>query len=548
VTRLARLRDVFVPNVDPVGAYFCTYGLDSRFFEAEVLPALFPNSMSLDRQAGTASGYLNAADAALQRVDVGVFYDHLTDGEGPELIYASWPVDVRPRSFHAKLMLLDYGGFVRVVISSANLTPAAWTRSLELFVVEDLQRGTPHPWAGGLRSFVEELVTRIPAAHIDHRKSLGDLLTAIPSLTGADRVTSTWQEPLLAALFDGLEAPCHVDVVTPFFEGVDGEGVFDAIAAKAPQLSGRIFVSATTDHGRAQVTGPPDKLDALLASGRWAMHGVRQTWDGDEPGAPARSLHGKALVVAHADGARVMAGSANVTRAALLGTARSAAAAGEANVELVVLRDTTAAAARGALPQADALNAAAIDFVEPADTGDEPAGAGPERYVLEATYFAREGELEVVFERDAPTLAVSYRNRPLFTSTTSTTRISMSLGLARYIVVDDGDAAASVPFTIVDAHLLIPRGSRAAIGLEDFLDVLAGHRELPERPGKVLSLAPRDLPSVTNWSAAAAQSVAAVPGRRPGSRAGDRARTTLRARAAMRAGKPRAAEGAQEPP
>jgi len=195
---LARLRDVFVPNVDPERAYFCTYGLDARFFETELLPALLPNSVSLDREAGTPSAYLNAADSALQRLDVGVFYDHLTDDEGPELIYATWPVDVRPRAFHAKLMLLDYGSFVRVVISSANLTPAAWTRNLELFVVEDLDRGTAHPWAAGLRAFVADLVEQIPETQVAYRRSMGTILDDIPDARGADRVTSTWQEPALS--------------------------------------------------------------------------------------------------------------------------------------------------------------------------------------------------------------------------------------------------------------------------------------------------------------------------------------------------------------
>ena len=58
------------------------------------------------------------------------------------------------------------------------------------------------------------------------------------------------------------------------------------------------------------------------------MHGVRQTWEGDESGAPARTLHGKALALIHAGGARVMVGSANVTRAALMGTARSSTRSG----------------------------------------------------------------------------------------------------------------------------------------------------------------------------------------------------------------------------
>lgn len=485
MTRLARLWDVFEPNVDPERAYFCTYGFDPRFFEAELLPALLPNSVSLDRAAGSESAYLNAADTALQRHDIGVFYDHLFEGQGPELFYGSWPVDVRPRAFHAKLMLLDYGDFVRAVISSANLTAAAWTTNLELFLVEDLERGTPHPWASGLRSFVAQLVQHVPDTHADHRRSLGELLTGIPdSGAGADRVTSTWQESLLPALFDGLDSPTRIDVVTPFFEGVHGEGVFDSIRARAPRITGRLYVSTTTDHGRAQVVGPATKLDELLDSGGWTMHAVRQTWEGDEPGAPARGLHGKALALTHADGARVMVGSANVTRAALIGTARSAAHGGQSNVEIVVLRDTTVSDARGVLPQADLLNRGEVDFIDRTDGEEEDVVLGPERYVLESTYYGREGELQIIVVADAPPLSFRYEDKLLFHEGAAMRRAPVALGVARYVVVDDGSATGIVPFTVVDAHLLVPRGSRPTIGLEDFLDVLAGGRELPLRPSE----------------------------------------------------------------
>jgi hypothetical protein len=85
VTAFARLRDVFLPGREPERAVFCTYGFDARFFEAEVLPAMLPESLALDREAGSSSAYVNAADVALQRREVGVFYDHLL-GDGPELL------------------------------------------------------------------------------------------------------------------------------------------------------------------------------------------------------------------------------------------------------------------------------------------------------------------------------------------------------------------------------------------------------------------------------------------------------------------------------
>ena len=479
---LARLRDVFLPNRDPQRAYFCTYGLDPKFFEGELLPALFPNSLALDREAGTASAYVNAADTAMQRHDVGVFYDHLA-GDGQELQYGAWPVNVRPMAFHAKLMLLDYGDVVRAVISSANLTAAAWTRNLELFLVEDLQRGSTHAWAAGLATFVERLVDQIPEEHVQHRLALGTILDGVTPAVGSDRVTSSWDEPLLDALFAGVSKPQALDVVTPFFEGVDGEGVFDSVERRAPGIGGRLFVATTTDHGRPQVTGPPEKLGALIANGRWTMHGVRQTWDGDETGAPARGLHGKLLTLEHADGARTMVGSANVTRAALLGRARRDGSGGGSNVETVVLRDASLAAVRRLLPQADLLAADEVDICELPEGEAEGAITGPEALIRSATYFGKTAELEIVLTDDAPHLTFAYAGTELFAdSTGAVRRAPLVLGMDCFVTVALEGATAIVPFTVVDAMALMPRGARRSITLDDFLDVLAGGRELPTRP------------------------------------------------------------------
>jgi hypothetical protein len=177
-----------------------------------------------------------------------------------------------------------------------------------------------------------------------------------------------------------------------------------------------------------------------------------------------------------------MVGSANVTRAALIGTARSSTQSGLSNVELVVVRNTTPRDARDVLPQADPLDRSEVDFVDQADGQEQDTVPGPERHVVQATYYGREGELEIIVGPDAPTLTFRYENKLLFGGSAVTGRIPVRLGIARYVVIDDGIATGVVPFTVVDAHLLSPRGSRAAIGLEDFLDVLAGVRDAPLRP------------------------------------------------------------------
>jgi len=201
-TAFSRLREAFFDDREPQQALFCTYGFDAPFFEAEILPAVFPQRLELDRQAGSAVGYLNAADTALQSVPVSVFYDHLL-GDGNELQYAAQRVNVTG-AFHAKLILLDYGDRLRAVISSANLTRPAWTHLLELFQVQDIEPQQPHPWAPGLARFLERLTTELPSERRRDVDELGGRLVKTAPDGQGSQVLSSWDGPLLPRVLEGV--------------------------------------------------------------------------------------------------------------------------------------------------------------------------------------------------------------------------------------------------------------------------------------------------------------------------------------------------------
>ncbi|MHB8492656.1 MAG: hypothetical protein ACYDA6_10660, partial [Solirubrobacteraceae bacterium] len=473
MTRLARLPELCLEGREPLSALFCTYGFEARFFEAEVIPAMFPVSLGLDSESGFEDAYLNSADITLALHQVGVFYDHLID-EGPQLRYAAWPVYVAPRAFHAKLIVLDYGDLVRVVIGSANLTRAAWTRLLELFTVEDLVPGDPHPWSEGLQQFVGRLRERIPDGQAALRHEIAASLGRVPQSQGASRVTSTWEEPLLDALLHDVDDARFVHAVTPFFEGSDGPGVFDALHKRLGAVRGRLYTSTADVDGRARVSGPPEKLQALITDGGWELHGVDKVWDGDEDGAPLRELHGKLLSVTNANGTRSMIGSANLTRAALLERAP------QANVELVVIESQSAAELKRALPQATRLSADTVDFEEAGDPAgeDDASQLGPGGYIVEATYTAASRRLSLVIAPGAPDLTIRYADAVVAGQIDGAVWSSLlELALQQYVTVHDGQESSVVPFVIVDPFVLEPRGTASAIDLDEFLDILAGRRE-----------------------------------------------------------------------
>ncbi len=480
MTSFSRLLDVFLPEREPQAALYCTYGLDAHFFEAEVLPWTFPLRLGLDRTAGSAAGYLNAADRALQNRFVGVYYDHLLL-DGPQLPYLPVRVDVSPGAFHPKLVVLDYGDTIRVVVASANLTRPAWSELLELFVVEDLSPAVAHPWAPVLRRFVRRLAEQTPPERRDEVLGLSKRLSERAGTTGRSSLLSSWDGPLLEAALAGVGPLSRVDVVSPFLEGEEGAGVFDAL--DHDRLHGRLFLDADeTDDGLA-ARGPQAKIDQLMATRRWTLYRVRRQWNGDDEDARLRRLHGKVLSLVTGRRARVLVGSANVTRAALLGTPGGSP---PGNVELCVLLDVDVQGATALLPQADPVDRDEIDIqARGGDLSGEdgPATPGPERHVTAALLWAEAGEVELRLRDGAPALEVRYEGRLLGRACGARSRLPLVLRAALFVEVDDGESTGAVALLVADPARLVPRGTPAALELDRFCDLLAGALELPPIPG-----------------------------------------------------------------
>ena len=477
MTTFARLRDAFKTDREPERALFCTYGFDAGFFEAEILPALLPQTLRLDRESGAKRAYQNAADAGLTSKGIAVFFDHIS-GEGPELIYETWRVDVSQRAFHPKLTVLDYGDHLRAVVSSANVSRAAWSTLLEIFVVEDLVYGQPHAWASDLRGFLERLAGYVPNVETQVANvaaELARLVAQVPDGPGSSRLASSWDGPIADALLDGITNARTIDVVTPFFEGEGGPGMFDRLSRHlGAKAKARIWTTVERIDGRDVVRGPEEKLRALLDSKTWSLSSVNSTWDGDEEDAPLRALHGKLIAVEHGGSIRVLVGSPNATQAALLSRAP------QGNVELGVLTEIPSRALAGLLPQGTPVAAANLTFVNDGDpTGEDAAGqAGPEQWVLAATYVAADRVLTLAVKTAAPSLTVRYGDRELGVINGIETWVAdLNMGAERYVTVDDGTARGVVPFVVLDPERLEPRWTAREVSFEDFCDVLAGHRE-----------------------------------------------------------------------
>jgi len=475
---LARLREALLPDTDVLSALLCTYGLDPRFFEAEVLPALLPTRLFSDVSSGSLAGYLFEADEATAQTPVEVFYDHITDGEGGQLHLAYQRVDLGSRAFHPKLIVAEYEDRLRVIVSSANLTRPAWTSLFELFVVDDLVKGEPHGWTAGLRTFIPALRQR---TGYDGRAATR-ILARLEDVGEAPIRTlhHSFDARLLDAAFPPV-ASSAIDVVSPFFEGEDGPGLFDELRKRYPSASLRLFLAASEAESGYVVVGPPDKLNELRGDGA-DLQLVRPSWEGDDDRAPdRRGLHGKLLAVELDGHHHVAVGSANATRAALRWPVDEGG-----NAELIVTASLTPRAFARLLPS----SFAAPDDVtfEAADHSgeDEDPGAEAASYVRSATYSAVTGELTLVLTDAAHVLTVTYGGTTLGTTEGREWSSPLMFGADTFVTVSAGHGPAIVPVIVLDPERMAPRGAPTDLDLEALADLLAGHRQLTHAPGSVL--------------------------------------------------------------
>jgi hypothetical protein len=470
MTSIARLKDVFLDRA-PERVLGCTYGFQPEFFEQEILPAMLPE-LTLDRGAGNVGSYLNAGDEVLRRCPILILCDHFDSGK--ELTYNLAVADAGQFAFHPKLLLLDYGELVRVVISSANLTRSGWSSALELFLHEDVDPNGRHSWAAPLVWFLEgtkALLEPIAQTQLEPFIELMRTIRApIGPFGGGPQLVSSFDEPLIDSALSATDGISSVDVVTPFLEGEGGAGVFDRLESEHPSLSGTLYLRAEDSEGTPVIRGPEEKLRRLLDNGRWQARRVRAEWEGDEEDAPARELHGKLLALRKGKRAIALVGSANVTAAALLGSPP------HGNVEICCLLELKTRELEAILPPSDGLPVDGFEIEAPEHEPEDVASAAD--WVTEAVYYGERAELELVIGKGAPPLEVLYQGKPLRNSASLPAwRSKLRLGKELEVLVTDGNTEATVPFLILDPGLIAPRGLSRDPTIEELLEIMAGARE-----------------------------------------------------------------------
>jgi hypothetical protein len=259
--------------------------------------------------------------------------------------YLLRPVLLGSGAFHPKTYLLGNANEGVLLVGSGNLTLAGVERGREVFArfesheVEDL--GSIRAW----RQWMEGVVERLGDPEVTYRwlRLRGECSDWLEGEADGSRFVANSERSMLDQLADGVAPPVdELHVLAPFYDR-DALALSELITRFQPRWLHVYFSAHTSVHGPSLVS-----VVSGLA-GDAALYHVE----------PLGFVHAKLVGVVADDRGRLLFGSANLSRAALLGTSEP-----WANVEAGVITDLSPDETRQAfLPPESRWRDATLDQV-----------------------------------------------------------------------------------------------------------------------------------------------------------------------------------------
>ena len=324
---------------DPIACLATSFTFDTDFFRDDCLARFIGLRSSVGEEGVGSLAQINELEERLAEVTVCVLVDRSASVDGRNLRWDVVPIAVPGGLLHAKTAILIWEHAVRVIIGSANLTPAGYRYQREIAVAMDLTNVTTVPM-----SFWQEYETSMNAimalvppdlADMGPRSRAQKIISAFqqriveakpPTRQSNERVKLVFSQPGLSAV-DQLESmisgvrPRTMRAMSPFWDSSD-QGSSDAVRALSQLLSRTgptsidllVPLEATTT---GSLVHAPRDLDArnFRAANDITLLGIPDHSETSE--IDRRRLHAKALSIESDDYTIVMVGSSNMTSAGL---------------------------------------------------------------------------------------------------------------------------------------------------------------------------------------------------------------------------------------
>ena len=150
---------------DPIGCIASTFTFDPTFFEEECLSRFLNIDSHPDREG---IAFLLERENLLGSAYAGVFIDHRQAGVDHSLRWDVLPVRIAGRYQHAKIAILVWVDYIRILVSSANLTLSGYRNNQEVVGFIDLSPNSfDHKHLDACCLFLNELLKYVPGSGED---------------------------------------------------------------------------------------------------------------------------------------------------------------------------------------------------------------------------------------------------------------------------------------------------------------------------------------------------------------------------------------------
>jgi hypothetical protein len=316
---------------EPLICLATTFTFDAQFFEVECLGRFL--QMDTHPSETEAVGYLIEREEKLASVRACVFADRRHAQTKESLRWDVLPVGVSRAAQHAKISILCWGDFVRVIIGSGNLTESGYRKNLEVFGCLEAARGE----AGQVSELLScvDFFERIAALALGDETRSGPKRRVLDALSDLRTHVRDWpQAPARGAraipLFGGVgesvfsqlsdawpsgPPPRAAEVLSPFFDEASNSsemisGLAGVMAKRRPREIDFYFTAEDLPEGRTRVLAPLALVHAACDLGNVKVFEVPP-----EQGGEIRPLHAKMLSLSNDDWWLYLIGSSNFTRA-----------------------------------------------------------------------------------------------------------------------------------------------------------------------------------------------------------------------------------------
>lgn len=250
---------------------------------------------------------------------VSVLIDRGTPADKRNLRWDLLPVAVPKGLLHAKTVVLVWEKHARIVVGSANLTPAGYRSQIETAVAFDIADGCAVP-AGFLRDVLDEVesyLDLLPSTGAEVSRARGTIALARDRVSAhaasdsrgnlrfAAAPASPGRSPLgaYAAAWGSTLKPLRATVLAPFWDSADSTAIDQLRAHLTGRPASSRSVTAVVGRDRIGFWQAPPELAGRVDS-------VRALAIADSE---QRTLHAKILLLENDDWVAALVGSSNAT-------------------------------------------------------------------------------------------------------------------------------------------------------------------------------------------------------------------------------------------